>query len=62
MQYFEVPANLNLIRKALDIENMKYLWYFWIISYLKVSEYNSLIIQSHTADQPTAPWRRDTEH
>ena len=33
-----------------------------IQSYEKVSEYDQEMPQSHTADQPTAPWERDTEH
>ena len=28
----------------------------------KVSEYDQKIPQSHTADQPTAPWGRTTRH
>ena len=31
-------------------------------SSLTVSEYDQEIPQSHTADQPTAPWGRATEH
>ena len=27
-----------------------------------VCEYDQEILQSHTADQPTAPWGRATEH
>ena len=29
---------------------------------LKVSEYDQEIPQSHTADRPTAPWGRATDH
>ena len=28
---------------------------------LKASEYDHEIPQTHSADQPTAPWRRETE-
>ena len=46
----------------LDKLFMELLWEKLALEPLKISEYDQEIPKAHTADQPTTPWDRATEH
>ena len=46
-----------MIKKKIETKS-----FICFLNHKKVSEYDQEIPQSHTADQPTAPWGRATKH